>query len=129
MSYLIDTDLIIDGLHAVASALALLEDLAPSGLAVSILSLGELYEGAYHTPDPESHRQGVDLFLHGYRLVGLDQSTMVRFARERAELRRQGLMIPDFDLLIAATALTHQLTLVTRNTRHFQRIPDLQIHQ
>ncbi len=129
MNYLIDTDLIIDGLHGVASALTLLEDLAPSGLAVSILSLGELYEGAYHTLDPEAHREGVDRFLQGYRLVGLDQSTMARFARERAALRRQGLMIPDFDLLIAATALTHQLTLVTRNTRHFQRIPGLQIHQ
>ncbi len=129
MSYLIDTDLIIDGLHGAASALALLEELAPSGLALSILSLGELYEGAYHTPDPEAHRHDVDRFLQGYRLVELDRPTMARFAHERAELRRQGLMIPDFDLLIAATALTHQLTLVTRNTRHFQRIPDLQIHQ
>jgi tRNA(fMet)-specific endonuclease VapC len=53
---------------------------------------------------------------------------MKRFARIRGQLRRQGLTVQDPDLLIAATALTHQLTLVTRNLRHFRRIPDLMIH-
>ena len=43
-------------------------------------------------------------------------------------LRRQGQLIPDLDLLIAATALAHDLTLVTRNRHHFERIPDLRLH-
>jgi predicted nucleic acid-binding protein len=38
-------------------------------------------------------------------------------------------LIPDVDLLIAATALEEDLTLVTRNTRHFERIPDLKLYQ
>jgi predicted nucleic acid-binding protein len=42
-------------------------------------------------------------------------------------LRRQGNLIPDFDLLIAATALRHDLTLVTRDTAHFERIEGLQL--
>ena len=128
MSYLIDTDLIIDGLHNHSPALALLERLASSGVAVSILSLGELYEGAYLFPNPESHLAGMHQFLQGYHILGLDEPIMARFAQERAALRRQGLLIPDFDLLIASTALSHQLTLVTRNTRHFQRIPNLQLY-
>ncbi len=129
MSYLIDTDLIIDGLHSLSPALSLLEHLAPTGLALSILSLGELCEGAFLSPNPELHLHGVDEFLRGYRLLSLDEPTIRRFAQERASLRLQGLLIPDFDLLIAATALTHQLTLVTRNIRHFQRIPNLQIYR
>lgn len=54
---------------------------------------------------------------------------MELFARTRAGLRRQGMLIPDLDLLIAATALSFDLTLLTRNTRHFARIPHLRIHQ
>jgi tRNA(fMet)-specific endonuclease VapC len=52
-----------------------------------------------------------------------------RFARQRAALRRQGQLIPDMDLLIAATALEENLTLVTRNIRHFERIPELRLYQ
>ena len=52
MSSLINTDLIIDALHDHSSAFALLDRLAPSGIAISILTLGELYEGVYRSPDP-----------------------------------------------------------------------------
>jgi predicted nucleic acid-binding protein len=50
---------------------------------------------------------------------------MERFAETRAYLRKRGEGIPDFDLLIAATALHHDLTLLTFNLRHFGRVPDL----
>jgi predicted nucleic acid-binding protein len=39
------------------------------------------------------------------------------------------LLIPYLDLLIAATALAYDLTLLTRNRRHFQRIPDLKLYE
>ena len=51
-----------------------------------------------------------------------------RFAHIRSLLRREGNLIPDLDLLIAATALEHDVILVTRNVRHFERIPELQIY-
>ena len=47
----------------------------------------------------------------------------------RASLRQHGHLIPDMDVFIAATALEHDLALITRNTRHFERIPDLQLYQ
>ncbi len=52
---------------------------------------------------------------------------MRRFARLRGELRRQGQLIGDPDILIAATALDHSLTLVTRNLKDFQRISNLRL--
>lgn len=60
--------------------------------------------------------------------LGLDESTMETFGRVRNYLRRRGQLIPDFDLLIASTALQHDLTLLTRNTRHFARIPNLRLY-
>jgi len=61
-------------------------------------------------------------------VLPLTRTIMKRFARIRGQLRHQGRTVQDPDLLIAATALTHGMTLVTRNLRHFQRVPDLVIH-
>jgi tRNA(fMet)-specific endonuclease VapC len=49
------------------------------------------------------------------------------FGEFKAQLRKQGSFIDDFDLLIAATAHRYRLTLITHNFEHFQRIPDLQL--
>jgi predicted nucleic acid-binding protein len=47
----------------------------------------------------------------------------------RAHLRRRGQPISDFDAVIAATALHYNLTLLTFNRRHFERIPDLRLYE
>ena len=53
---------------------------------------------------------------------------MEKFAEIRALLRRKGELISDFDMLLGATALHHDLTVLTYNTRHFKRIPDLKLY-
>ena len=71
--------------------------------------------------------------LSNYELFGRyrlgDRTILKRFARLRGQLRAQGQLIGDLDLLIAATALYYDLTLVTHNTRHFSRITDLKLYQ
>ena len=129
MKYLVDADWIIDALSGMPAAVARLEELAPEGLAVSLIVLGELLEGAYGADDPEERVRTLHQFLAGFGLIGLNQAVMEVFARLRLNLRKQGALIPDFDLLIAATALTHDLTLLTRNVRHFSRIPGLKVLQ
>ncbi len=54
---------------------------------------------------------------------------MERFAEIRSLLRRQGEIISDFDILLGATALHYNLTVLTFNVRHLQRIPDLSLYQ
>lgn len=54
---------------------------------------------------------------------------MQRFAAIRAELRRTGRMISDLDIIIAATALQYDLTLLTFNRRHFERVTGLRLYQ
>lgn len=68
-------------------------------------------------------------FLSDYASLPLTDAIVERFARLRAELRRQGRLIPDMDLLIAATALEEDLTLVARNFRHFERITGLKLYR
>ena len=67
--------------------------------------------------------------LRSVPVLPLNRPIMRRFARVRGQLRRQGRIIGDPDILIGATALHHDLSLVTRNISHFERIPGLRLHQ
>jgi predicted nucleic acid-binding protein len=122
---LVDSDWLIDAISGVPAAVDLLAGLRDDGLAVSIVSYGEIFEGAVGAPDPESELARFRRFLDGLALLELDDGVMERFAFIRADLRRRGQLIPDLDLLIAATALHHDLTVLTRNVRHFDRVPEL----
>jgi tRNA(fMet)-specific endonuclease VapC len=126
VSYLVDTDWVIDGLGG--HGLEVLDRLSEHGLAVSMVTLGEVFEGAHVFPDPEEKLRAYREFLSGYRVLPVSEGIMERFAGLRAGLRRQGTLIPDFDLVIAATALEHGLTLLTRNTKHFTRVPAIQLY-
>ena len=127
MKYLVDSDWLIDALSGVAGASEYLEQLTADGIAVSIITHGEVFEGEFAAPDPPTRLTEFRRFLAGFALLTLDDASMVEFARVRAQLRRQGQLIPDMDLLIAATALAHDLTLATRNTRHFARVAQLRV--
>jgi predicted nucleic acid-binding protein len=129
MSYLIDTDWVVAALKGRADAQTLLTSLSQEGLAVSLITYGEIYEGIYHGADPNRHEQVFLAFLRDVDILPLNESIMQEFARVRGELRAQGNSIGGFDLLIAATAVHHDLTLVTRNTSHFQRVPNLSLYQ
>jgi tRNA(fMet)-specific endonuclease VapC len=66
-------------------------------------------------------------FLRGVTVLGIDADIAALFGRERGRLRAAGTLIGDFDLLIGATALHQDLTLLTNNRSHFERIDGLSI--
>lgn len=129
MSYLVDTDWIVDFLKGQTGTVQILSQLAPEGLAISLITYGEIYEGIYYGQNPERNEQDFITLLRGLDVLPLSQAIMREFARIRGQLRGQGLIIGDLDILIAATARQHQLTLLTRNVRHFSRIPGLQLYE
>ncbi len=129
MSYLIDTDWLIDVLLGVPGAVGAVERLSGHDLGISIVSYGELFEGALGAPDPQAKLAHYRALLDRFGLVLLSDPVMERFARIRKLLRASGRLIPDLDLLIGAAAVHHDLTLVTRNLRHFERVPDLTLYQ
>lgn len=128
MTYLIDTDWVIDHLNHIDRVTRRLEELAPEGLALSIISLAELYEGVYYASDPIESEAALQRFLNPeLTILNIDEETCKIFGKERGRLRAAGLMIGDCDLLIGTTALRHNLTLLTNNRRHFERIEGLRI--
>jgi predicted nucleic acid-binding protein len=128
MKYLLDADWVISFLNGRANAVELITTLADDGLAISIIAWGEIYEGLLGKPDPERHIAQLTAFTQTVDLLVPEVTTASRYAHLRSVLRARGLLLPDNDLWIAATALVHDLTLVTRD-RHFQRIPDLKLYQ
>lgn len=127
MRYLVDTDWAIHYLNGHPQIVKKLGDLKEQGLALSVISLAELYEGVYYSTDPDGNEKDLNDFLRGVAIIGIDENTCKEFARERGRLRAVGKIIGDFDLLIGTTALQHNLTLLTNNRRHFEPIDRLPI--
>lgn len=128
MTYLVDSDWVADYLKGRPNAVALLDRLFPQGLAISIVTFAEVYEGIYYGTDPKRNEHIFRRFLEGVAVHGISQPIARRFALIRGDLRAKGQLIPQPDLFIAATALHLKLTLLTRNAKDFQRIPDLKLH-
>lgn len=92
-------------------------------LAVDPIILGEIRFGIHLLPRGKRKERLERWFADGVtRLHCLpwDVETALRWARLLADLRKAGHAMPIKDSLIAATALTHELTIVTRNVRDFQ---------
>jgi len=126
-SYLIDTDWIIHYLNGNKEVVQRLISLKKEGLSISVISLAELYEGAYYSTDPLGNEKILEDFLSGVTVLGLDKEICKVFGRERGRLRKERRKTGDFDLIIASTCLYHNLTLLTNNTRHFEAVENLKI--
>lgn len=68
----------------------------------------------------------IESFLDEVEVLSID-GCIDKFASEKAGLSKAGSLVDNFDLLIGATAVHHGLTLVTNNTKHFQRIQGIQL--
>ena len=128
MSWLLDTNPIIKILKKRSATLAERVAGTPPEL-VSICSIveAELYIGAEKYGDPEKRRMILDGFLAPFARLPFDSACVPEYARIRHDLERRGEIIGGNDLMIAAIALTHDLTLVTNNTGEFRRVPGLKI--
>ncbi len=125
----------VDYLKGQDKAQALLDTLFPQGFAISIVTFAEVYEGIYYGHNPKHYTMIFRRFLAGVTVLGINRSVAKQFATMRGQLRAtpqgKALVQPKdtYDLFIAATALHHQLTLVTRNIKDYERIPNLSIYK
>ena len=127
MQYLVDTDWVIDYLHRAERTVRRLEELLPQGVGLSVVSLAELYDGLAGSTNPDADAEAQRLFLEAVEVVPLDDAACRVFGAERARLRGEGNTIGDMDILIGATAIANNLTLLTNNRRHFERMRGLSI--
>ena len=125
MKLLLDTDTSVFWLRGHSPVRERMTGFDPQAIAISVITLAELRYGAAYSARPADNHQAIDDFISPISVLGLVPEAASVFGVLKADLRRKGLLIEDMDLLIASTALAHDLTLVTNNVAHFERIAGL----
>lgn len=126
MSFLIDTDTC--SAHIKGDRRVVNRFLQYGGrLFISMITMAELYVWASRTKAPPHRQQDVKDLLTHCTLLELSHDVARKYGEVQARLMDRGLPAPQMDLLIAATALTHGLVLITHNMNHYSNVSGLTI--
>lgn len=124
--YLLDTNICIFFLCGLYDVPRHLEQIGRRNCHISEITVGELLYGAACSANKEKHLQQVNELISLLAVKPIYPVLPV-FAEAKAQLRKRGLMIDDFDMLIGATALKHDMILVTENVKHLSHVPGIVI--
>jgi predicted nucleic acid-binding protein len=129
MAHLLDTDIVIYHLNSVPDATQLVDRLFDSGVAMNAITFMEVLDGLGRPESPRSASARFTAFAERVPVIPIDREVAAVAALVRRSLREQGRSVRPraLDLLIAATAIAHNLTLVTNNPADCQDISNLQL--
>jgi tRNA(fMet)-specific endonuclease VapC len=124
--FMLDTDMVSWALRGRGGVGARVLAHRPSQICISSITLAELRFGADAKASRALHRL-IDAFVRPIDVLPFDQTAANKFGVVAAQLARKGEPIGTFDTLIAAHALACGVTLVSNNTKHFQRVAGLKL--
>lgn len=130
MAYLFDTDAISELFkpRPAAGYVRWLRAVPREEQYTSAVVVGELYQGAFRSSAVARHLENIEKrVLPSVTVLSYDAAAARVYGEIRARLEAAGRPLADADLQIAATALLHDLELVTGNVKHFGRVPRLRI--
>jgi tRNA(fMet)-specific endonuclease VapC len=122
--YMLDADTVRYALRGQGHVAARLLEHQPSDICISAITLAELNFGA-NVKRSQKIRRAMRTFTKDVAVVPFDEASAERFGVVAAALSSRGQPIGVYDSLVAAQALSMELTVVTNNTRHFSRVPGL----
>jgi len=131
MHYLLDTTWVIFGLINERAAVDLIDTLMADGVAVSMVTSMEAYQGTLRETTSEAERAAFARFFATVPILPFSAPVARRCAELRHQLKQQGKRVNSraMDLIIAATALDYGLELVTRNTSDDDDVPGLTVYR
>ena len=127
MAYLIDTNIIIykfNGNKKIQDNFLRKENALKY---ISAITYGELLYGAKKSQRIEENTQKIELLKNLFPILPVNDPVIEIFSDLKSKYDKQGVVIDDFDLLIAATAMLYGLTLVSNNEKHFRKIKELSL--
>ena len=125
MAYLIDTDIIIYSLKGNALVQKWMLDNQNILKYISVITYGQLIYGARKSKHPERNIATANRIAELFPVIEINKGIIEIFGEIKAKLEISGNRIDDMDLLIAATAMYMNFSLVTNNKSHFNRIDDI----
>ncbi len=125
MKYLLDTNICIYWFKGLKEIDKKISSIDVNDISVSAITIAELLFGAYNSTKVEKNMSKIKEFEEVINVIGLDRKCVGVYAQKKVILKTEGKLIDDFDILIAATAITNNCILVTNNEKHFARIDGL----
>ena len=125
--FLLDSNVCIACLRRKPWALQVLGSTPLASVAISAVTVGELVLGAHLSDHPGQELAKVEAFLRPIQVLPFGRDEAFQWASLDALLRKQGNRIETEDSMIAGTAMVHDMTLVSGNTKHFARVKGLKI--
>ena len=126
MRYLLDTDSVSYSLRGQGGVGARITSQRPSELCISSITLAELRFGADRRRSRKLHGL-IDTFISAVEVAPFDEAAATQFGKLGSALAAKGTPIGEFDVLIAAHAVSLRCVLVTNNLRHFSKVPGLKV--
>lgn len=128
IKYLLDTNIIV---FLFKKRFNMNEKIQKAGITncfISDITVAELYFGVEcsETEIIQEKRSRLNSFLENIQIIPFSTAIEL-YAKEKARLTKLGEIIPDFDILIGATAVANDFILVTNNKRHLSRIQNIEI--
>ena len=126
--YMLDTNICIFAIKKrPVTLLANLQTHKPSDICISSITYAELCHGVEKSQARDRNRLALTMFLSNISIIPFDESVAMEYGRVRAALEKNGTPIGPLDTQIAAHAKSLGMTLVTNNTREFERVKGLMI--
>ena len=126
MKYLLDTNICIHFFRGKFELDKKFSEIGIENCAISEITLAELVYGAESSSNPKKNHKLIEEFVESISILPIIES-IHRYGREKARLRERGELVSDFDLLIGATAIEHDLIMITENTKEFNRISNIKV--
>jgi len=123
--FVLDTNICIYWLKGKPEIQNKIERVGINHLKITVISLAELKYGAYYSQKVSENLKNIDNFLKQVRTLLLTNEATDLFGKIKADLRRSGQIIEDFDILIASITMINDGILVTGNIDHFSKINGL----
>lgn len=124
--YLLDTNICIYLFKGLFDLAGKIETIGTNNFFISEITIAELKFGAENSDYPEKNAGKINQLQEWFTVIPIFNSLDV-YAKEKARLKKSGRILDDFDLLIGATAISNNLTLVTRNVSDFNRLDGIEI--
>lgn len=127
----LETDFLVAVTRKDEKAVEKLEEMVKRGerLATTPINASELFKGVYHSENINENLKKVRGILSRIDLLSFNLVACDIYGKTYSQLKTQGESIGEFDALIASIALSHNERVVTRNTKHFNRVEGLEIEE
>lgn len=124
--YLLDTNICIFFLKGRYNLNTKIEQIGEENCFISEMTVAEMKFGVENSKTSESIRIIVEAFISKFVIIPIFDSLDI-YGKEKSRLKKNGILIDDFDILIGSTAINHNMIMVTNNVNHLNRLENIVI--